>query len=179
MRGIVHNLYAFAFRGQALVGLGLVVWFISSVPNALTRDLYVGGPLAIAVIAGVTAIASIWPFLTPHWVGRPRRKSQLVPLLLTHTMLPFLYIFVAMSGVVAADLEEPIAQNLTAGLLLLLLVASVLCWGFGTILCFWSRRSIPPVSIVIDNPPAETVPIAKPAARLDYEEVPASQMKAS
>lgn len=178
MRGLVHTLYAFAFRGQALIGLGLVVWFISSVPAALTRDLYVGGPLAVAVIAGVTAIASIWPFLTPHWVGRPASKGQLVPLLLTHTTLPFLYVFVAMSAVVAANLAEPIAQILAVAVSLALIAASVVCWGLGTVLCFWSREKAGPVSIVIYNGPPEArfAPVQGSAS---YDGVSASRQKAS
>lgn len=179
MRGLVHTLYAFAFRGQALIGLGLVAWFISSVPGAIARDSYIVGPLTVTVFAGVTALASIWPYLTPHWVGRPTRVGQLAPLLLTHTVLPLLYLFVAMSAAIIANIAEPVAQYLTVAISLLLIAASLVCWALGIVLCVWSVHPTPQVSIVIDNAPyvARVPYVSQPET--DITTVQPSQQKAS
>lgn len=179
MRGMVHTLYAISFRGQALIGLGLVAWFISSVPGAIARESYIVGPLAITVIAGVTALASIWPYLTPHWVGRPTRVSQLAPLLLTHTLLALLYVFVAMSAAVLANMAEPVAQYLTVAISLVVITASILCWGLGAVLCVWSIHPVPQVSIVIDNAPYMARAPYVPQSEGDISAMRQSQQKAS
>lgn len=142
MRGLTQSMYSATLRMQALAGLGCVAWLISEVPAAIARDQYIGLPLALAVIAGVISLATLWPFLTPSWIGGPTRAAHFVPLVLAHLMLPLLYGFVAMNAVVAADLPQSISQQVGVGIALGLLLASALCLCLGAFLCFWSRKAL-------------------------------------
>lgn len=148
MRGTVHNLYALTMRTLALVGLGCVVWLMSSLPSMLSGNQLVGTPFAIAVIAGIISLALLWPYLTPSWLGRPVRAVQVFPLILAYVVLPVMYGFVAMSAIVAADIGPPLANQLAIGLGALLFFTALVALGLGASLCFWARKPRP---VAADN----------------------------
>lgn len=139
MRGLAHSIYLALFRTQAFLGLALVVWLFSNVPDALAREQYVGVPVLGAVFAGIAAIACLWPFLTPRWLSHPGRVRHLIALVPCYGLLPFLYGSVALNAVKAANLPNGFSQQLLSGMLLPLFLMSGLCLTLGGTLCFWRR----------------------------------------
>jgi hypothetical protein len=140
MRGTSHVIYTAIFRTQAIAGLLLASWLISMV---LGRGQYAGAPLLFGVIAGVISLACVWPFLTPSWLRRPKKRKHLAMMAAAHVVLPVLYGFVAMSAVVAADLADPLSGQIALVIAALLLVSSLLCLTLGARLCL--RKSAPAI----------------------------------
>lgn len=123
MRGTTHTVYALTFRTQALFGLVLVGWLISTV---LVEGQYAGMSMLIGVIAGVVSFACLWPYLTPRWLGRPSRRSQLIPLVVTHVFLLGLYCFVAISAVLATSAPDAVSRQMAIATLSILSATSVM-----------------------------------------------------
>lgn len=138
MRAMTHMIYTTVFRAQAFVGLVLAAWLIGTV---LLQGQYAGVSLIFAVVTGVVALASLWPFLTPSWLGAPRHRNQLVPLMASHLILPILYCFVAVSAFLAADLAEPLAGQMLSASLFFIIGTSTVCWFSGARLCMTQRSA--------------------------------------
>lgn len=139
MRDLAHHVYTVAFRAQALIGLVFVVWLISSVPNAISAQPYVGVPLSLSVIAGVVSLALLWPYLTPEWMSDPSRLGHVVPVVVANIALPILFGFIGGFAIVNSNLAPPLDN--TMGLIMgaFLLVAGATCLFLGAALCFWAE----------------------------------------
>ncbi len=132
MRGTTHIIYTAIFRVQALVGLMLASWLISMV---LGRGQYASAPLIFGVVAGVIGLGCLWPFLTPSWLRRPKARKHLVPMISAHIILPVLYVFVALSAVVATGFADPLSGQIAIAIGVLLLASSATCLTLGVRLC--------------------------------------------
>ncbi|MEL6640271.1 MAG: hypothetical protein AAFP98_02980 [Pseudomonadota bacterium] len=173
MRGAAHRLYALIYRAQALVGLVLVAWMISNVPNALVREQYVGVPLSVAVIALVVSLALLWPYLTPTWMAQPSRLRHVVSIVLAHATLPILYIFVGMSAIVAANVAAPLDNQLAIAIAAFFLTAGGFCFCVGTALCFWAEQEETPahdnVSVLVPLKEAKAVAYDADVPEIDFQ----------
>lgn len=147
MRGTTHTVYALIFRTQALFGLGLVAWLVSAV---LVEGQYAGMSMLIGVIAGVVSLACLWPYLTPRWLGRPNRRSQLVPLVAAHLSLLALYCFVAISAVIATDLPDVFGRQMALAALTTLTAMSAMSIAIGIRLSLFPVRDDRPGGIVTE-----------------------------
>ncbi|MEL6572756.1 MAG: hypothetical protein AAFQ64_13915 [Pseudomonadota bacterium] len=174
MRGIAHHVYSISFRAQAIVGLVFVAWMISNVPDALVREQYVGVPLSVSVIAGVVSLSLLWPYLTPDWIKDPSRLNHLVPVVLAHAALPFLFGFVGGSAIVAANIAAPVDNTLGIIMGVFFLLLGAVCLFLGSALCFWAEtpdEDAPRgnVSVLVPLNEARPLPRDRDVTEVDFQ----------